>query len=112
MCDPLRPVQTTLDDKIAPDPPAADAAADTRACRACDVPMQEGQDWCLACGAPARTRLAPAPNWKLPIAGVVALLVLALVALVVAFAALTDNPSEPTGTTSTSGRTASTPSRG
>ena len=35
-------------------------------CPRCSAPIGPEQDWCLECGAPARTRLAPTPNWQLP----------------------------------------------
>ncbi|MTD47051.1 hypothetical protein GKE82_22865 [Conexibacter sp. W3-3-2] len=59
-------------------------------CPRCAAPVGPEQDWCLNCGAAARTRLAPTPNWRLPIAGLAAVVVVAVLALVVAFAALTD----------------------
>jgi hypothetical protein len=52
------------------------------------------QDWCLACGAPARTRLVPTPNWRAPVAVLAIIVVLAGIALAVAFVALT-NDTEP-----------------
>jgi hypothetical protein len=33
-------------------------------CPLCGVPLQTEQDWCLTCGAGARTRLAAQPKWK------------------------------------------------
>lgn len=66
--------------------PAAVAPAD--ACPLCGTPLQPDQEWCLRCGAAARTRLAAAaPGWKTPIAG---LAVLAALALGVLAAALVD----------------------
>ena len=38
-------------------------------CPRCSSPIGPEQDWCLECGAPARTRLAPTPNWRLPDGG-------------------------------------------
>jgi hypothetical protein len=58
-------------------------------CPRCDAPIHGEQDWCLQCGAPARTRLAPTPNWRAPVALVVLLLVLSGVALAIAFVTLT-----------------------
>lgn len=51
--------------------------------------MAAEQDWCLECGAPARTRLAPAPNWQLPTAGVAAIVLIAGALLAFAFVKLT-----------------------
>lgn len=75
-------------------------AAAPIACPRCQAVVAPGQEWCLTCGAPARTRLAPAPNWRLPVAIATALIAVAAIVLVVAFVALTDN-SQPVGTTST-----------
>jgi hypothetical protein len=65
-------------------------------CPRCGTVLEPEQDWCLACGAPARTRLAATPNWRLPIAIVGSILVVAAVALVVAFAALTRDDGQVT----------------
>jgi hypothetical protein len=52
------------------------------ACPLCGAPLAAEQEWCLRCGAAARTRLAAAPSWKGPlIAGaVVAALALGVLA--------------------------------
>jgi hypothetical protein len=60
-------------------------------CPRCATPIRTDQDWCLACGAPARTRLAPTPNWRLPVAVLATVAAIALVALAIAFVALTRN---------------------
>ncbi len=73
----------------APDPaPAADpAGAQPRpeSCPLCGTPLRPGQEWCLNCGAAARTRLAAAPSWRGPL---LALLIVAVLALGVLAAAL------------------------
>lgn len=70
-------------------PPAAAPSAvepqATEACPLCGAPLAEEQEWCLRCGAAARTRLAAAPGWKGP---VVAVAVVAALALGVIAAAL------------------------
>ncbi|MEA2340278.1 MAG: hypothetical protein QOG11_355, partial [Solirubrobacteraceae bacterium] len=43
------------------------------ACPSCGVTVQPDQDWCLTCGAAARTRLAPTPNWRVLVAALAAL---------------------------------------
>ncbi|HXP37256.1 MAG TPA: hypothetical protein VN817_05775, partial [Solirubrobacteraceae bacterium] len=48
------------------------------ACPLCGAPLNPDQDWCLRCGAAARTRLAATPNWKGPIAAIAVVAVLAL----------------------------------
>jgi hypothetical protein len=60
-------------------------------CPRCGANVAPEQDWCLECGAPARTRLAPTPNWKLPIALVAVVVLLAGLALAFAFTSLTSD---------------------
>jgi predicted nucleic acid-binding Zn ribbon protein len=54
-------------------------------CPLCGAPLKPEQNWCLRCGAAARTRLAAQPKWK---ALVVALLVVVMLSLGVLAAAL------------------------
>lgn len=69
-------------------------------CPRCGAYIAPEQDWCLECGAPARTRLAPTPNWRLPVAVIATVVAAALVALVIAFVALTrDDGTVPAATT-------------
>jgi hypothetical protein len=42
-----------------PSPPTAGEA-----CPLCRAPLHPDQEWCLNCGAAARTRLAAAPSWR------------------------------------------------
>jgi hypothetical protein len=58
-------------------------------CPRCGASVAPEQDWCLECGAPARTRLAPTPNWRAPIAAVAIVILLAGAALAFAFTSLT-----------------------
>ena len=58
-------------------------------CPRCGTYVAPEQDWCLECGAPARTRLAPTPNWKAPIALVAVVVLLAGLVLAFAFTELT-----------------------
>jgi hypothetical protein len=60
-------------------PPASET------CPLCGAPLGLEQEWCLRCGAAARTRLAASPSWKAP---VLALAVLAALSLGVLAAAL------------------------
>ncbi len=46
-------------------------------CGLCGRPMEPGQEWCLECGA-ARTVIARAPDWRIPV------LVIGLVVLLIA----------------------------
>ncbi len=54
-------------------------------CPLCDTPLDPEQEWCLRCGAAARTRLAASPAWRAP---VLTLAVLAALSLGVLAAAL------------------------
>jgi hypothetical protein len=49
------------------------------------------QQWCLQCGAPARTRLVPTPNWRAPLLLLALVATLAGIALAIAFVELTNN---------------------
>lgn len=65
-------------------------------CPRCGAEVRGDQSWCLECGLAARTRVAPAPNWRLPLIGAAAVGVAAIVALIVAFVVLTgDNAPVP-----------------
>jgi hypothetical protein len=75
-------------------PPGAPPAPGTIACPRCATTIGPDQAWCLACGAPARTRLVPTPNWRAPVAVLALIAVLAGIALAVAFVSLT-NDTEP-----------------
>lgn len=58
-------------------------------CPRCSATVAEEQDWCLECGAPARTRLAPTPNWQVPAIAVGAIVLIAGALLAFAFVKLT-----------------------
>jgi hypothetical protein len=60
-------------------------------CPRCGANVAPEQDWCLECGAPARTRLAPTPNWRAPMALVAVVVLLAGGALAFAFTSLTSD---------------------
>jgi hypothetical protein len=68
-------------------PPAAGAEGEAprEVCPLCGGPLRAEQDWCLRCGAAARTRLAAPPRWK---SLVISLLTIAVIALGVLVAAL------------------------
>ncbi len=68
-------------------------------CPRCGSALGPEQDWCLECGAPARTRLAPTPNWQLPTVAVGAMIALAGALLAFAFVKLTGDDPSPAGTT-------------
>lgn len=80
---------------VAPAPPAersipdqAPRARPGEACPLCGAPLHPAQEWCLHCGAAARTRLAASPNWKAPISALAVVAVLALGVLAAALVAL------------------------
>ena len=70
-------------------------------CPRCSSPIGPEQDWCLECGAPARTRLAPTPNWQLPTVAIGAIIAIAGALLAFAFVKLTSDDDLPAGTTPT-----------
>jgi len=71
-------------------------------CPRCSSPVGPEQDWCLECGAPARTRLAPTPNWQMPTVAIGAIIAIAGALLAFAFVKLTNDDDVPTaGTTPT-----------
>ena len=60
----------------------AEQAARGEACPLCGAALGQTQDWCLECGAAARTRLAALPTWRAPVvaAGVAVVLLLGVLA--------------------------------
>lgn len=58
------------------------------ACPLCGAPLAPEQEWCLRCGAAARTRLAAAPNWRAPFTAVALIAALSLGVLVAALVTL------------------------
>ena len=70
-------------------------------CPRCSATIGPDQDWCLECGAPARTRLAQTPNWQLPTAALGAIVLLAGAMLAFAFVKLTDDGDVPASATPT-----------
>jgi hypothetical protein len=77
--------------------PAAQGVDGREACPLCASPLQAEQEWCLRCGAAARTRLAASPNWRAPIAAIVAVVALSLGVLTAALVDLAGS-SSPTRT--------------
>jgi hypothetical protein len=100
------------------------------ACPLCGAPLHPEQEWCLSCGAAARTRLAASPGWRGPIVTLVVVLVLSLGVLagslvklaggpataatqtttVTTAAAVTPTPSGPTTAQTTAAPTTTIPS--
>jgi len=67
------------------------------ACPLCGGWLAEDQEWCLRCGAAARTRLAGAPHWKGPLVGLGIVAALALGVLGAALVKLTGSSGSSTG---------------
>jgi hypothetical protein len=71
-------------------------------CPLCSAPLAWNQEWCLRCGAAARTRLAATPNWKTPVAIISVVAALALGVLAAALVKLAgDSGPPPTPSTAT-----------
>jgi ribosomal protein L37E len=79
-------------------------------CPRCGAPVGSEQAWCLTCGAPARTRMRPTPNWKLPLLAIAVIVLIVAGGTVGAFVALTtDNEAPKASTVSTATVPAATP---
>jgi hypothetical protein len=77
-------------------PPPADEA-----CPLCGAPLAPEQEWCLRCGAAARTRLAASPAWKAPAIALAVVVALSLGVLAAALVKLAGG----SGHTATTART-------
>lgn len=71
-----------------PQPPPPFQAYGLEGCPLCGAPLQGEQEWCLRCGAAARTRLASSPRWRGPLATVAVIAALALGVLAAALVTL------------------------
>ena len=67
-------------------------------CGRCGELLAPDQDWCLRCGDPARTVIAPTPRWRRPLLALGAFVLLALGVLTAAFISLTDDDPPPART--------------
>src|SRR3954470_12918114 len=72
-------------------------------CPRCRAPVLDEQDWCLECGAAARTRIARTPAWRLPVFAVMFVVALSGAAAAFAFVRLsnTDDDLEAAKTAAT-----------
>jgi hypothetical protein len=75
------------------------------ACPLCGAPLHPEQEWCVRCGAAARTRLAASPNWKKPIAVLAVVVGLSLGVIAAALIALAGNSTSNVPSTNTVTRT-------
>jgi hypothetical protein len=86
----------------AADPRARPALASADRCPVCSAELASDQDWCLRCGAAARTRLAPPPPWR-PLVRILSLLIVAsLIGLAIALAKLVGTSGSGGSSTGTS----------
>jgi hypothetical protein len=76
-------------------PGASPAPPVDAACPLCGAPLDPRQEWCLSCGAAARTRLAAPTNWKAPIVAIAVILTLALGVLAAALVKLSGGSPAP-----------------
>jgi hypothetical protein len=86
-------------DQAAGSPPVSGPAPVPLRCPRCGAYVPPEQDWCLECGAPARTRLAPTPSWRAPLAVLATVVLLAGLALALAFSDLTGKDGHVTAAT-------------
>lgn len=87
---------------VAPGDAAAEPQYGVLPCPRCGEPLAYDQDWCLRCGDPARTVIAPTPRWRRPLLAIGALAIVALGVLTAAFISLTDDdPPTPRTITNT-----------
>jgi predicted nucleic acid-binding Zn ribbon protein len=87
-----------------PQPSPGPDAPPERHCRRCGATLGPEQEWCLACGAAARTDVARPRGWRLPLVLAAAVVVLAIAAAILAIAELSNGPARvaeaPTATPS------------
>jgi hypothetical protein len=68
--------------------PVASGFPAAESCPLCGTPLRAEQEWCLGCGAAARTRLAATPRWRTSLILLGLVIVLALAVLIVALVSL------------------------
>jgi hypothetical protein len=79
-------------------------------CPRCQAELRAGQDWCLECGAAARTRLARPAAWRLPVVAVAAIVAFAGLAASFAFVRLANtDPDVRAAQSATAATTATQP---
>jgi peptidylprolyl isomerase len=80
--------------------PVQDAEGPTpEGCPLCGAPLLPEQEWCLRCGAAARTRLAMSSSWKGPIVAVAIVVAVSLAVLAVSLISLAGSSSTKTTAT-------------
>jgi hypothetical protein len=78
-----------------PTPGASSIPPVDAVCPLCSAPLDPRQEWCLNCGAAARTRLAAPTNWKAPIVTIAVIATLALGVLAAALVKLSGGSGTP-----------------
>lgn len=73
--------------------PDAPAVPETTDCPRCGAPVPADQEWCLECGAAARTRIMRPSGWRVPLAIVLGVVLLAGIGAAIAFVKLSDDAS-------------------
>lgn len=68
-------------------------------CPRCGEVLSAAQDWCLNCGDPARTVLAPTPRWRWLVAVLCTMAALSLGVLAAAFVGISSDDPPPSRTT-------------
>lgn len=95
--EPTEPAHPVEPDATGPTPETESEPAPVRgACPRCGTELRDDQEWCLSCGAAARSRVAAPKGWRAPLAIVAAVLALAFAGLLVAFLAVSDDSDELT----------------
>jgi hypothetical protein len=56
----------------------------------CGTPLHPEQEWCLRCGAAARTRLAARPSWRALSMAIILVIVISLAVLAAALVKLAE----------------------
>jgi hypothetical protein len=99
------PFTRTRTERARREPPAAQAMTQ---CPRCSAPLEADQDWCLQCGLAARTRLAPTPDWRIPLTAAIVAGLLGAGGLAFAFVELTADDGPVTTSTTTTATTPAT----
>jgi hypothetical protein len=71
-------------------PEATPGSAGAERCAVCGAPMSSDQEWCLRCGT-ARTRIVSAPDWRIPLIVIAAVVLIAAGIFVFALVRATDS---------------------
>jgi len=104
------PPTTAVFEVGAPEPAGDANPPAPEGCPLCGAPLDPEQEWCLSCGAAARTRLAMSSNWKGPIIVVAMVAALSIAVIAISLVELAGSSgSSTTSVTVTSTAAATTP---